>query len=518
MAMSYRIEIEHVGLGKHRIITGRDRYVVERKAEMQKAQWDEEWERIRTKRAIKEDRENRKRAADVATQEAQEVLEQIDNLLQFSLRVSHRISFESLKSKGRFAEQQPERPSQSDYTPMISFWDKLFGRANRKTQEAATQFEAALAQWQHQHNEWQKKEAAFIEVQEAQNAAIDDLARRYSDREPDAISEYTDMVLSRSPYPDAFPKEFQTQYDAACRLLIIEYQYPSLDGIPTLKEVRYIASRNEFTEKHINEKDKKKLYDSACYQICLRTIHEIFSSDVVEAIDHVIFNGWVGFVDGRTGKDVSACILTVQADKASFTEINLSRVEPRECFRSLKGIGSAQLHGMTPVAPIMQLNKDDIRFVSSIEVASSLNEGTNLAAIGWEEFEHLIRELFAKEFSGNGAEVKVTRASRDGGVDAIAFDPDPIRGGKIVIQAKRYTNTVDVSSVRDLYGTVMNEGAIKGILVTTSTFGPDAYKFSTDKPLSLIDGGGLLHLLERHGHKARIDLAEAKQLAVGLKR
>jgi restriction system protein len=37
--------------------------------------------------------------------------------------------------------------------------------------------------------------------------------------------------------------------------------------------------------------------------------------------------------------------------------------------------------------------------------------------------------------------------SRDGGVDAVAFEPDPIRGGKIVIQAKRYTNTVRACSI-----------------------------------------------------------------------
>jgi restriction system protein len=55
------------------------------------------------------------------------------------------------------------------------------------------------------------------------------------------------------------------------------------------------------------------------------------------------------------------------------------------------------------------------------------------------------------------------RAGGDGGVDAVVFDPDPIRGGKIVIQAKRWTNTVGVAAVRDLYGTVMNEGANKGI-------------------------------------------------------
>ena len=130
----------------------------------------------------------------------------------------------------------------------------------------------------------------------------------------------------------------------------------------------------------------------------------------------------------------------------------------------------------------------------------------------WEDFENLIREIFQEEFSQGGGEVKITQASRDGGVDAVAFDPDPIRGGKIVIQAKRYTNTVGVSAVRDLYGTLMNEGATKGILVTTSDYGPDAYDFAKGKPLTLLNGGNLLHLLEKHGHKARIDIREAKKL------
>jgi restriction system protein len=102
-------------------------------------------------------------------------------------------------------------------------------------------------------------------------------------------------------------------------------------------------------------------------------------------------------------------------------------------------------------------------------------------------------------------------ASRDGGVDAIAFDPDPIRGGKIVIQAKRYTNCVGVSAVRDLCGTVHNEGATKGILVTTSDFGKDAHDFARGKPLKLLSGGELLYLLQKHGYRARIDLIDAKK-------
>ena len=58
----------------------------------------------------------------------------------------------------------------------------------------------------------------------------------------------------------------------------------------------------------------------------------------------------------------------------------------------------------------------------------------------------------------------------------------------------------------------MNEGATKGILVTTSNYGPDAYEFAKGKPLTLLTGGNLLHLLEKHGHKATIDLKAARKI------
>jgi restriction system protein len=73
----------------------------------------------------------------------------------------------------------------------------------------------------------------------------------------------------------------------------------------------------------------------------------------------------------------------------------------------------------------------------------------------WEDFENLIREVFEQAYAATGGKVKITQASRDGGIDAVIFDPDPLRGGKTVVQAKRYTNVVGVSAVRDLYGTLM---------------------------------------------------------------
>ncbi|GAB6280332.1 MAG: hypothetical protein STSR0007_03950 [Thermovirga sp.] len=68
-----------------------------------------------------------------------------------------------------------------------------------------------------------------------------------------------------------------------------------------------------------------------------------------------------------------------------------------------------------------------------------------------------------------------------------------------------------VSAVRDLYGTVMNEGATKGILISTSDYGPDAYEFAQGKPITLLNGSNLLHLLAKHGQHATIDLKQARK-------
>ena len=92
-------------------------------------------------------------------------------------------------------------------------------------------------------------------------------------------------------------------------------------------------------------------------------------------------------------------------------------------------------------------------------------------------------------------------------MDCVAFDPRPVLGGKVIVQAKRYKNTVGVSAVRDLFGTVHNEGASKGILVTTSGFGKAAYEFANQKPIELLTGSNLLYLLKEHaGIDAKIEM------------
>jgi restriction system protein len=363
------------------------------------------------------------------------------------------------------------------------------------------------------YKEWEARKTEFEAQAEVTDSAINAKRAAYFARDSNAIVDYCALVLSQSSYPTFFPQDFELDYDPSSRQLIVDYLLPPPDAFPKTKGVKWVGTRKVYEEQKLSEAARTKLYDDVVYQVVLRTAHELIEADTMGVIHAVVINGIVKSIDRGTGKEATACIVSLRVEAAEFEDINLDQVDPKACFKTLKGVGSSKLHGLSPIPPIMSISRTDSRFVAAYQVADGLDEGVNLASMGWEDFEQLIRELFEKEFATTGGEVRVTQASRDGGVDAIAFDPDPIRGGKIVIQAKRYTNTVGVSAVRDLYGTVMNEGATKGVLVTTSDYGPDSYSFAQGKPLVLLNGGNLLHMLQKHGHRAKIDIREAKKLA-----
>ena len=541
-SISYSIDVRHDGLHAYRRITGRDKYVVEAKAAAQRAAWEEKWTKMQQREKTLYTKEQKKDSAAQRTQKALNALAEIENLLTDGMETKKTFEWGQLKDHSRFDKAAPLKSNKLDYpaeplnyeskyAARLGLLDHLFpSRKAKKIAEAQRLYDEDHAQWaasvtgidtvnakltaafEQATDKWKADKAAFLEAQRKRNEEIDAHRAAYLNKQPEEIVDYCDMVLSGSGYPDSFPKSWQLEYRPDSRMLLVEYSLPNADAMPRLKEVKYIQSRDEFVDSFLADSALEKMYDGALYKIALRSIHELVESDEANAIDSIVFNGWMRAVEPATGLETNGCIMSLQIDKAEFSCINLAKADPKACFKKLKGVGSSKLTALVPIRPILQLNTEDERFVPSYKVEDTIDSTMNLAAMDWEDFEHLIREVFEREFGNEGSEVKITRASRDGGVDAVVFDPDPLRGGKIVIQAKRYTNTVGVSAVRDLYGTVVNEGANKGILVTTADYGPDAYEFAKDEPLTLLSGNNLLHLLAKHGHQARIDLREAKQI------
>ena len=174
-------------------------------------------------------------------------------------------------------------------------------------------------------------------------------------------------ISTKNSISSTFPKDFDLDYNSDSKLLIVEYVLPAPDDLPTLTEVKYIVTKKELKESFLSETQLSKNYDSVIYKVTLRTLHELFEADKAEALNAVIINGWVNTFNKATGKKVNNCIVTIQAKKTEFKEIELSNVDPKTCFKNLKGIGSSKLSGLTAVQPIAQINKNDKRFIPSHE-------------------------------------------------------------------------------------------------------------------------------------------------------
>ncbi len=494
--------------------------------------------------------------ARVASQNADleaEVAE-LEQLLASTLEVDDFIDFESLKRSAQHPafqpgaigrptppprlESTPGEPTFAQFAPPPpTGMAKVFGKGKHERQVLAAQqrFSQVHAAWQQESSAVQQRNAvaarkqrqtehARVEALKKAKAAYDDqcaererevsahnadvtaLAEAFTRRDPQAVLEYFTLVLANSDYPDDFPQQYRLAYIPESTQLVVEYELPDLSCVPAVREYKYVKSKDEVTSTARPVRDIKALYGSVVAQITLRTLHEIFEADRTALVDTVVFNGMVTTTDPGTGKQVRPCLVTVRTTREVFADLDLALVEPLACLERLNASVSKRPSDLAPVRPVLEFDMVDKRFIEETDVLSSLDQRPNLMELTPSEFEALIQNLFSKM----GLDTKQTRPSRDGGVDCVAFDPRPIFGGKVVIQAKRYRNTVDVSAVRDLFGTMQNEGASKGILVTTSGYGPASYDFAAGKPLELIDGSNLLYLLTEHaGMEAKIVPLEA---------
>jgi restriction system protein len=374
--------------------------------------------------------------------------------------------------------------------PKPTLLSKLWGPGRSRYEEAREQGRLAFEEAKATYEEWMTWRGRRAAEKKAEPGHRED------------VNAYFCKVLEASLYPKEFPHRFRLSFVRESSQLVVEYELPPFAVVPEVASYRYKKTADEITSSSRPITSRQKLYREVISQITVRTLYELFAADRSSLLDIITFNGVVDTIDRATGKPARPCLITVRVIRETFLDRDFSQVEAVACLKSLYADVSKSPSEYLPVRPVIQFNMVDPRFIAEIDILSHLDNRPNLLDLGWGEFEHLIQNLFQKM----GFEAKATRPSRDGGVDCVAFDESPIRGMKVVIQAKRYSQVVPVSAVRDLYGSMNHERAAKGILVTTSDYSPAAYEFANDKPIELIRGSGLLWLLENHtGLKAKIE-------------
>jgi hypothetical protein len=111
-------------------------------------------------------------------------------------------------------------------------------------------------------------------------------------------------------------------------------------------------------------------------------------------------------------------------------------------------------------------------------------------------------ELLAELLSNMGWRVELTPATRDGGKDLLAYLDTEVGEILCLVEAKKHRRDrkVGIDLVRSLYGTLCDYQANSAMLVTTSSFSPDAHEFQKKHryQLSLRDYGHIVDWIQRY--------------------
>ena len=403
-------------------------------------------------------------------------------------------------SEADLGEKPPAPPNRDTFRPkppgmfqkLVPGWRKRF---NRKVAEAAAAFKSEFERYSTVVRARREKLVKLQEEAHKHNRKITRFRESYRSGKPEAVATFFASIFEASDQPAKFPRKWQLRYAPESRHLVINFDLPIIDDIvPLVERYKYSKSSDEISEFKKTQKARQNIYSVVVPQLVLKRLYEIFTSDLEKVVDVVTVSAFVEAIDPSTGQRVRPCLVSVRTTRDEFEKLDLRHVDPVACLKRLNATVSRSPSELVAVKPIIELNMVDPRFIQESDVLSDLDSRPNLMELTPGEFENLITNLFQRM----GLETKLTQASRDGGVDCVAFDPRPVLGGKVVVQAKRYKNTVGVSAVRDLFGTMHNEGASKGILVTTSGYGKAAYEFANGKPIELLDGSNLIYLLKEH--------------------
>lgn len=334
---------------------------------------------------------------------------------------------------------------------------------------------------------YRDQSAALKNEVDAANEAVVHWVARAQTGDPEAIRWYSRTVLpSVYPTPPAGVAYLRSGYSAEERHLVLERFVPDIRVLPVIDHYE-ITRRLEFRKVPIAERDRVAWYGEFLAQVALLTADRTFRGEIGHVLEKVTVNCLSVLQNPATGLYDAICVLSVGIPLRLFIGLNLLGLDPATCVRSLNGRVAAQPGQYAPVLPWVTADS-----TGSVHIDV---RGVPLLEMNPDTFEQLVTELMRRM----GLRVQHTGMSGDGGVDCIAFDDRPVVGGQVIIQVKRYANTVNPSMVRDLFGTLHASGASKGVLITTSGFGPESRQFAQGKPLELIDGVQLDSLLRSYG-------------------
>ncbi len=324
----------------------------------------------------------RAQGAEKGTQEVEARVATLQHIIEGAIKIDEAILFDSLRVSDKFKEFvlppevqfEPTPPHLDFYLSTVKepgFLVKLIPgsrRAHERELEGARQrYEEANATHQDQlraradeirklQDQHERNKIAFQDMQRQRNQEVQESRNSYKSGDPESVVAYAEMVLERSEYPEGFPQEFRIALVPESKELVIEYQLPPVDIVPSVSEYHHIKSRDTITEKLRKPAEVKRIYQDLVASVCLRTIWEVFEAERAGHVNIIVFNGFVHGIDSSTGEAIRPHIISVRTTRQKFAEIHLELVEKTACLRNLGAQVSRSPDELQAVKPIVDFN------------------------------------------------------------------------------------------------------------------------------------------------------------------
>jgi restriction system protein len=240
------------------------------------------------------------------------------------------LAFDDLKDPQDLAAPERVGPSLSDRL--------LHGRAAHE--RVQRQYESDLAQ----HKLLMKKAAD-------QNAAGEQQRNAFAAGDQAAVEWFVSHVLSRSSYPEKFPRDHRVPYQPESGAVAVELTLPPPEIVPRTGEYLY---QSPGVTRAIQRPDSavRQQYKRVTASIALRALYEIFAATSAHpAVVRVVRIS--GCAQG--GKKLSARrgppqLVHLTASRDAFAGIRLADVHPADCLtRTLGGQLSPYPLGLLPI-------------------------------------------------------------------------------------------------------------------------------------------------------------------------
>lgn len=235
------------------------------------------------------------------------------------------------KKQGFFKRLFFKSTIREEYEKQENAYDNAVIEINKENNYRSDEFERIKKRY------YDKKEE-FLKQQISDNLLIDNLKLNYMSKDKVSVEKYCNMVLQNSIYPKSLKFSWILKYQSSNSTMCIDLNIPSTERFEIIDNYKYSKKDKEIVKKPLSEAKYKKLYNKIFYQVCIRTIHELFESDKAKAIDTIIFNGIVKKMDKAVGVHRDVCIMSILTSKKEFLAINLKHVDASATFTHLGGI------------------------------------------------------------------------------------------------------------------------------------------------------------------------------------